>query len=129
MPGDDQADDLQLTLEQFFAGCPEAWAIFLTLRQAIEAIGPVKLRVSKSQVAFSRRRVFAIAWRPGQYLSGKHAPLVLTVALRRRDSSSRWKQIADPAPGRFTHHLELFSSTEIDDQVRAWLIEAWQQAG
>jgi hypothetical protein len=102
--------------------------IFLTLQQTIEAIGPVELRVSKSQVAFSRRRVFAIAWRPGQYLQGKLAPLVLTVALRRRDLSPRWKQIIEPAPGRFTHHLELFSDTEIDDRVRAWLVEAWLQA-
>lgn len=129
MPDDDQVEDLQLALEQFFSGFPEAWAIFTTLRQAIEAIGPVELRVKKSQVAFSRRRVVALAWRPGQYLRGEHAPLVLTVALRRRDSSSRWKQIVEPSPGRFTHHLELFSSKEIDDQVRAWLIEAWQQAG
>lgn len=129
MPDDDQVEDLQLALEQFFSGFPEAWAIFTTLRQAIEAIGPVELRVSKSQVAFSRRRVVALAWRPGQNLPGKHAPLVLTVALRRRDSSSRWKQIVEPSPGRFTHHLELFSSKEIDDQVRSWLIEAWQQAG
>lgn len=129
MPGDNPVEDLRLALEQFFSGCPEAWAIFTALWQSIDAIGPAQLRVSKSQVAFSRHRVFAMAWRPGQYLQGKLAPLVLTVALRRHDSSPRWKQIVEPSLGRFTHHLELFSSNEIDDQVRAWLIEAWQLAG
>lgn len=65
---------------------------------------------------------------PGKYLRGKHAPLVLSVALQRRDRSPRWKEIIEPTPGRFTHHLELFSSTEIDSEVSCWLAEAWDEA-
>jgi hypothetical protein len=65
---------------------------------------------------------------PGVYLGTGHAPLVLTVALRRRDPSPRWEQVVEPAPSRFTHHLELRSPGEIDDEVRAWLAEAWQGA-
>jgi hypothetical protein len=53
---------------------------------------------------------------------------VLTVALRRRDTSPRWKEIVEPVPGRFTHHLELFTAAGIDDQVRTWLHEAWDAA-
>lgn len=63
------------------------------------------------------------------YLRGDHSPLVLTLALRRRDPSRRWKQIVEPANGRYTHHLELQSAHDIDDEVRAWLHEAWSQAG
>jgi hypothetical protein len=40
----------------------------------------------------------------------------------------RWKQIVEPAPGRFTHHLELHTASEIDDEVRRWLQEAWEAA-
>jgi hypothetical protein len=65
---------------------------------------------------------------PGTYLRGRHAPLVLTISLRRRDSSTRWKEIVEPTPGRFTHHLELRSATDVDDQVRSWLREAWADA-
>jgi hypothetical protein len=84
--------------------------------------------VSKSQVAFARRRIFARAWVPGQYLGDGYAPLVLTLGFRRRDPLPRWKQIVEPAPGRFTHHLELRAIEEIDDEVRAWLLEAWRSA-
>jgi hypothetical protein len=55
--------------------------------------------------------------------------LVLTLSLRRRDASPRWKEIVEPAKGRFTHHLELRSPDEIDAEVRAWLARAWSGAG
>lgn len=115
-------------LDTYFAGYDEAQLIFDTLRAAIEVIGPAELRVTKSQVAFRRRTAFAWAWIPGKYLHGQTAPLVLTLALRRRDTSSRWKEIVEPAPGRFTHHLELFTATGIDDLVLTWLHEAWELA-
>jgi hypothetical protein len=50
---------------------------------------------------------------------------VLTLALRRRDPSPRWKEIVEPARGRFTHHLELHSVDDIDQEVRGWLSDAW----
>lgn len=117
-----------MTLDDFFAGQEEAKLIFKGLRGAIEAIDQANIRVTKSQIASRRRRAFAWAWMPGMYLRGKHAPLVLTIALRRRDSSPRWKEIVEPRPGRFTHHLELHSTAEIDDEVRSWLQEAWADA-
>jgi hypothetical protein len=117
-----------MTLDDFFAGQDESKLVFEALRSALDTIGKAELRITKSQVAFRRRRAFAWAWMPGKYLGGRHAPLVLTISLRRRDSSPRWKEIVGPAPGRFTHHLELRSTTDIDDEVRAWLQEAWTDA-
>lgn len=93
------------------------------------SIGDATARATKSQVAFRRRRAFAWAWRPGQYLHGRVAPLVLTVALPARDGSPRWKQVVEPAPGRFIHHLELYSSAELDEEVAGWLRQAWEVAG
>ncbi|MBI5568043.1 MAG: hypothetical protein HY870_24305 [Chloroflexi bacterium] len=61
---------------------------------------------------------------PKQYLR-RAAPLVLTLGFRCRDASPRWKEIVEPRPGRFTHHLELWSLTDIDDEVREWLRAAW----
>lgn len=117
-----------MALEEFFAGQEEPRELFAALQRAMAEIGPADLRVSKSQVAFRRHRAFAWAWMPGTYLRGKHAPLVLTLALRRRDPSPRWKEVVEPAPGRFTHHLELRSAADVDDEVRAWLREAWEGA-
>ena len=117
-----------MTLDDFFAGQEEPRLIFETLRRALDTVGQAELRVTKSQVAFRRRRAFAWAWMPGTYLRGRHAPLVLTISLRRRHPSTRWKEIVEPTPGRFTHHLELRSTTDIDDEVRLWLQEAWADA-
>ena len=117
-----------MTLDDFFAGRDESRLIFDTLRAAVAAVGEAELRATKSQVAFRRRRAFAWAWIPSTYLRGKRAPLVLTVALRRKDSSPRWKKIVEPRPCRFTHHLELYTPSDIDDQVRTWLREAWADA-
>jgi len=117
-----------MTIDEFFAGWDDSRTLFEALRVAVEAPGPVKARVGKSQVAFSRRVAFAWAWIPGRYLRGTHAPLVLTLSLRRRDTSPRWKEIVEPAPGRFTHHLELHAHGDIDGEVRGWLREAWNAA-
>jgi len=118
-----------MELDEFFAGQEQSRQLFEALLQAVEAIGPFDLRVTKSQVAFRRRKAFAWAWRPGQYLRGRVAPLVLTLGLRRGDASPRWKEIVEPYPGRFTHHLGLYASQDIDEQVRRWLREAWEAAG
>jgi Domain of unknown function (DUF5655) len=119
-----------VTLEQYFAESDErSRALFNIVRSAIESVGPAEMRVTKSQVAFRRRLTFAWTWMPGQYISGKVAPLVLTIDLRRRDDSARWKQVVEPRPGLFTHHLEIRSAEQIDDEVLGWLREAWEEAG
>jgi len=118
-----------MTLDEFFAGRDEARELFEAVRRAAEELGEVELRVSKSQVAFRRRIAFALAWIPGQYLRRGAASLALTIGLRRRDGSSRWKEIVEPYPGRFTHHLELYDAAAVDAEVRAWLREAWEAAG
>lgn len=117
-----------MTLDEFFRGREEARAIFDALEIAIQALGESTRRISKSQIAYRRRIAFAWAWTPDRYMRGRVAPLVLTVALRRRDDSARWKEIVEPAPGRFTHHLELWSVADIDEFVRRGLQEAWDAA-
>ena len=117
-----------MTLDEFFTGYEASRPIFEALRETIEELGPVAIRVTKSQVAFNRKKAFAWAWVPDRYLHGKHAPLVLTLGLRYRDPSPRWKEIVEPHPGRFTHHLELHSAAEIDGEVCSWLRAAWEAA-
>lgn len=118
-----------MTLDEYFKGYPESRWLFESLREMIESIGPVEIRVTKSQVAFYRRKAFAWAWIPGKYLRQRSASLVLTLGFNHKDRSSRWKQIVEPTPGRFTHHLELYSPADIDDEVDGWLHEAWEKAG
>src|SRR5512140_1810222 len=118
-----------MTLEEFFQDYESSRPIFEALGALIDSIGTTELRITKSQIAFWRRRCVARVWIPGQYLHGSgKAPLVLTLGFDQRDNSPRWKQIVEPAPGHFTHHLVLFSPGEVDEQVKEWLKAAWYLA-
>ena len=117
-----------MTLDEYFDGNEESRQLFDCLREMIESVGTVEMVVQQSQIAFRRNKGFAYAWLPGKYLRGKIAPLVLTIGLRRRDMSPRWKKVVEAAPGRFTHHMEIHSPNDIDNQVCGWLQEAWNQA-
>ena len=117
-----------MTVAEFFEGRDESRRLFDALQAAVGAIGPAEVRVTKSQIAFRRRKAFAWAWTPGRYLCRNVAPLVLTLSFPERQRSPRWKEIVEPAPGRFTHHLELHSVDDIDAEVAGWLRQAWQAA-
>ncbi len=119
-----------MTVDEFFADHAESRPLFDVLRRTLDDLGPIELAVSKSQIAFwgmGHRSAFARVWLPTRYLQ-RVAPLVLTLGFRYRDVSPRWKEIVEPQPGRFTHHLELWALTDIDEEVRAWLKAAWTNA-
>jgi hypothetical protein len=117
-----------MTVDEYFAGYSESKQIFDAVATAIASIGEASVRPSKSQVAFRRRKNFAIAWVPAKYLKPPVAPLVLTLSFPTRVASKRWKQVSAVAPRRFTHHLELHQPSEVDAEVRSWLRRAWQDA-
>ena len=117
-----------MTLDEFFEGHNESRRLFEAVRDAIDTVGPAERQITKSQIAFGRSSWFAFVWMPDVYLGSTNVPLVLTVGLPRRDDSPRWKQVVEPAPGRFTHHLELRRVSEVDAEVVAWLREAWEAA-
>ena len=114
-----------IDLDQFFDGFVESRDIFNTLLSLIEQSGPVETKVTKSQIVFVDVKPFAWVWIPNRYLRGKNASLVLTFSFPEKDRSPRWKEITE-VRGKFTHHLELFSGGDVDDEVRGWLERARQ---
>jgi hypothetical protein len=58
----------------FFAGHAQALAVFTRVSAMLREMGPVEVRVSKSQVAFWRARGFAYLWLPGRYLRRELPP-------------------------------------------------------
>ncbi len=116
-----------MTVREYFEEDESSIAIFERLRECVETLGPVEIKVTKSQVAFCRRRAFAYAWKPRKYLQGRGVPLVLTIPLRRRDNSRRWKEVVHPSPKWFIHHLEVNGLTEIEGEVLGWLARALEE--
>jgi hypothetical protein len=117
------------TLAEYFADRPDARAIFDRVHAGIRGVGSASVQISRSQIGFRRKRLFAATWIPDRYLHGNHAPLVLTLFFRRREPSERWKEVVQASPGHFTHHLELNASDEVDDDVRELIRRAWEEAG
>lgn len=117
------------TIDGFFRNRDDSRQLFEAVLRRVERLGEATIRVSKSQFALRRKKNFAVLWVPGQYLKDRPtAPLVLTLSFATRDSSPRWKEIAEIGPKRFTHHLELYRQEEIDEAVCHWLQIAWEEA-
>ncbi|HLO35827.1 MAG TPA: DUF5655 domain-containing protein [Candidatus Deferrimicrobium sp.] len=121
-------DSAVMEAAAFFTGHPLGLAVHERVRSVLDGLGPVTVRVTKSQVAFRRRRAFAWLWLPGRYLTNPTADVVLSFALGRRDGSPRIKEIVQPSPRHWMHHLEVRQVADIDDEVVAWLREAADRA-
>ena len=115
--------------EHFFDGSDLGRLAFRRVHALVTACGPCELRVAKTQVGWARRRGFAYLWRPGRWLRHPSAEVVLTIDLPRRDSSARFKEVVEPRPKLFVHHLELHDVADIDEEVERWLQEAFAAAG
>ncbi|MBJ7357210.1 DUF5655 domain-containing protein [Nocardioides sp.] len=114
--------------EDLFAGFPDSLQTYRVVAGVVAGLGRTTTVVSKSQVAFRRRRGFAYVWRPGQYVSSD-VPAVLSIALPHEVRSTRWKEVVHPSARTWMHHLELRSAADVDDEVRGWLREAYAAAG
>jgi hypothetical protein len=117
-----------LTPEGHFAGHPDGLALYRAVEDAVAAIGEAEIRVTRSQIAFRRRKGFAYVWRPGRYVKNE-APAVLSIALPREVASDRFKEVVHPSAKVWMHHLELSDPAQLGDEVRAWLTEAYENAG
>jgi hypothetical protein len=109
-----------------FAGQPFALSVVDRVKSIVASIGEATIRTTKSQIAFRRRRGFAYLWPP--VFGDRGVEIVLSIALGRHDASPRFKQVAHPAPHVWMHHLEIRDLAQLDDQVIAWLREAFDSA-
>ncbi|WP_354170573.1 DUF5655 domain-containing protein [Arthrobacter sp. UYEF36] len=116
------------TPEQVFSGSPRGLDLFHAVEKLLAAPAPPAIRATTSQVAFREKRGFAYLWWPGRYVASE-VPAVLSIALPRRISSARFKEIVNPSPGVWMHHLELHDEEELDAEVAGWLLEARAAAG
>ena len=102
-------------------------ATYDRLSTLLAGIGPSTVRLTKSQIAFRRRRGFAYLWAPPAWARNR-ADVVLSIALPQDVASARWKQIAHPSPGIWMHHLEIRDVADLDDEVVGWLHAAYDAA-
>lgn len=116
------------TPEQVFSGSPRGLELFHAVEKMLAVPAPPDMRATKSEVAFLDRRSFAYLWWPGRYVNSD-VPAALSIVLPWRVDSARFKEVVNPSPGVWMHHLELHSEAELDSEVAGWLRDARAAAG
>lgn len=111
----------------FFDGHRDALPLYEKLEEQIrKEIPGTQIRVQKSQISFydghlygcvSFMRLRKKALCPDVYL-------VVTFGLDCRLNSQRIEAAAEPYPGRWTHHMMITKTEEIDDELIGWMKKA-----
>lgn len=111
----------------FFDGKPEELLLYEAFEEKVfSEVDGVKVKVQKTQIAFSNRYHFAfVSFLPVR--KAKERPevyIVVTFGLGYRLESPRIDGTVEPYPGRFTHHVLVSGTEEIDDELMGWVKEA-----
>ena len=111
----------------FFHEKPEMLPVYESVRDMICAgFDDVKVKVSKTQIAFSNKYQFAFVSLPFRKIKGSHGSyIIFTFGLGRKEEHPLIFAATEPYPGRWTHHVMIRSVDEIGAQIKEWIGEAY----
>ena len=115
----------------FFEGHQDALDLFETFEEYLYNMFPViRKRVQKTQISYSNRYIFACVSfaRVKRKAELPNGYLVLTIGLSAPLNSNRIAQKSEPYPGRWTHHIVISRPEELDEELLAWIWEAYNFA-
>lgn len=113
-------------VKSFFVDSTIQIELFLAVMDKIQAIGPVKIQVMKSQISFAGRYKFAWVWLPPAWAKNRpEGCIVLSFGLDHHIEHERIAQAANPYPHRWTHHLIIEKQSDLDALVNEWLTESF----
>ena len=111
----------------FFEDHREALPLYEVLTEQMEGLGDLSIRVQKTQITISNRRNFAfVSFLPAR--KAKDRPktyITITFGLGRRVDSPRIDIATEPYPGRWTHHVLISSTEDIDGELMGWIRETY----
>ena len=112
----------------FFNAHPGLLPLYEALRGKILAAQPdASVRISKTQISFRSRYIFAMVSLPVHRRKGWPVEyLLFSFALGRRLDSPRVAQAVEPYPNRWTHHVLLTEPGQLDGEWMGWVEEAWR---
>ena len=115
----------------FFNGHPEALPLYEAFeKRLLSELEGVVVQPQKSQITLKNRRVFgAVSFLAARKAKDRPNPYItVTLGLNRRLDSLRVDKASEPYLGRWTHHLVIGATDEIDDELMAWVREAYDFA-
>ena len=111
----------------FFHGHEGALPLYAAWEKRLrEAVGEAAVRVQKTQVSFYRKRLFAcVSFLPVRRAKDRPRDFItVTFGLPYRVLSDRIDGACEPYPHRWTHHVLIGASSEIDGELMGWIREA-----
>ncbi len=115
----------------FFDKHPAAFPLYDAFAgRLFEMFPSTSMRVQKTQITFSNRHVYVCASlaRVKKKAELPEPYLVLTIGLPYPLNSSRVAVKTEPYPGRWTTHLVVSALSELDDELFAWVRQAYEFA-
>ncbi len=111
----------------FFNGHPGLLPIYGLLRERLTAVYPdLTVKVSKTQISFRNKHLFAMASLPWRRVKGwPEEYLLVSFGLDGEKCSPRIAQAVEAYPGRWTHHVAVTGPSEIDGELLGWIDEAY----
>lgn len=111
---------VRLGEEAYFGGREAQRALYHSLRAFIERRGPVTVNINKTRISFQARARFACVNRVTR------DGLACHLWLKRRIESPRFTRVEHLPPDNYVHHFRLTDAAELDEEMAAWLVEAYR---
>ncbi len=114
--------------ELFFEGHEDALPLYMLFEERLSATFPsTRKRVQKTQITFANRHVFAcVSFARVKRKAELPSPyLVITLGLPYPLESERVAVKTEPYPGRWTTHIVVGTSGELDDELFCWVAQAY----
>lgn len=93
-------------------------ALFKEVVAVVRSNGPVRILPEKTRIAFQVRMSFAQVTPRQRWLDGH-------VVLARRLEHPRFRQVQTFSPRNHLHAFRITQPSDIDDEFRAWMAEAY----
>ena len=116
----------------FFDRKPASLPLYDTFREAVLNQWPdTRIEVKKTQISFFNRHMYAaISFTPVRRAKDRPDPfLTITFGLPYKKESERIDVAIEPYPNRWTHHVMIGTTAEIDDELLSWITESADFAG
>lgn len=110
----------------FFDRYPQLVPLYQALREKLVAYPDLTIKVSKTQISFRNRHIFAMVSLPLRAFRGfPREYLLVSFGLGEQRTSPRIAVSTEAYPGRWTHHVPVTSAGDLDAELLTWLDEAY----
>lgn len=112
----------------FFDSMPAMLPVYDVLREKLLSAYPdVGIRVTKTQISFKNRYIFAVvSFQRVQGCPKDH--LLVTFGLGYPKQHPRIAVVTEASPNRWTHHVPVTRPEQLDSELMGWIDEAYQFA-